>query len=160
MWKKVAIVGAVAAAIVGSGAAALATSGGSSLPPPSSPAAGVKATKARGLGVLRGALHGTWVTRDGKSGGSFVQHDSIRGQVTEVSATSITVKAADGVSMVFLVDSSTKVRVKSGTAIGDVHDGDQVGVLGTGSSTMTATRVVGAGALARGLHRQAGSAGS
>jgi hypothetical protein len=153
MWKNVAIAGSVGAVILGSGAVALAATGGSS------PASGADASTAPAavdlpaangrLGALAGrALHGTWVTRDGSNSGEYVQHDAIRGVVTSVSATSITVKAADNVTMTFVVDTSTKVKTKAGTSISDVHTDDAVAVVGTGSSTMTAAHVVGQGVLA------------
>jgi hypothetical protein len=153
MWKNVAIAGSVGAAILGSGAVALAATGGSSSASRAAAATAPVAVDfpaANGrLGPLAGrALHGTWVTRDGSNSGEYVQHDAIRGVVTVVSATSITVKAADGVTMTFGVTTSTKVKTKAGTSISDVHTDDAVAVVGTGSSTMTATHVVGQGALA------------
>ena len=153
MWKNVAIAGSVGAVVLGSGAVALAATGGSSpgtaMNAATAPvAADVPAASGR-LGALANrALHGTWVTRDGANSGEYVQHDAIRGVVTVVSATSITVKAADGVTMTFVVNTSTKVKTKAGTSISDVHADDAVAVVGTGSSTMTATHVVGQGVLA------------
>ena len=87
------------------------------------------------------------MTRDGKGSTSFVTHDAIRGQVTAVSATSITVKAADNVSETYAVTSSTKVRSRAdgkgkAGSIGEVKSGDAVIVLGTGSGTLTATHVL------------------
>jgi 2-C-methyl-D-erythritol 4-phosphate cytidylyltransferase len=81
---------------------------------------------------------------------TFVTHDAIRGQVTAVSATSISVKAADGVTQTYVVTADTVVRVKGGGkgstgAIGKVQSGDRAVVLGTGSSTLTATHVLDAG---------------
>lgn len=81
--------------------------------------------------------------------GQFVTHDVIRGAVTSVSATSISVTSADKTSETFTVGKATRVRSRgtqkgSGkrTTIGAVHDGDQVVVIGTGSSTLTAKRIV------------------
>lgn len=142
MWKKIALGGAVAAAIVGVGTAAVATSGSSSGSPsasadrPGHPAA---------MRAARHMVHGQFVTRGEDS--TFVTHDVIRGQVTDVSATSISVKAADGVTQKYTVTADTKIRIrtngtgKDGT-ISDVHDSAQVLVIGTGSSTYTAKRIV------------------
>ena len=147
MWKKIAIGGAVAAAILGSGAAALATSG-SAVPGTPSASAAPAAAKGRhpvARALARHTVHGQFVTRD--DSGGFVTHDVIKGTVTSVSATSITVKAADNTSETYVVSSSTKVRQRSngkGTAstIGAVHTGDEVAVVGTGTSTLTATGIV------------------
>lgn len=74
-----------------------------------------------------------------------------------MSATSITVKAADGVSQTYAVTGDTKVHLRknvpgsgkargngAGTAgtIGDVHTGDKVAVTGTGTSSLTAQHIV------------------
>lgn len=148
MWKKIAIGGAIAAATLGAGTAALAASGstttGSPAPSSANAAAGAKHPGARALG--RRALHGQWVT--GKVGSTtFTTHDEIRGQVTAVSPTSITVKAIDNVSQTYVVTSDTKVRLRTGgkgaaSSIGQVKTGDHVVVVGTGTSTLTATGVL------------------
>jgi hypothetical protein len=166
MVKKVVIAGVAAATVLGAGTAALAASGSSSSPSPtasSGPAPGKaangnaangnaangnaangKALRRPGLALARRALHGSWVTRNGSSG--FVTHDAIRGQVTAVSAGSITVKAADDVSQTYAVTGDTKVHLRgakgqAGT-IGQVKTGDRVIVLGTGTSSLTATQVL------------------
>jgi hypothetical protein len=151
MLKKIVIAGSAAAVVLGAGTAALAASGSNSpsSTPSSSTAAGAGKAKAAHAkrSELRRALHASWVTRDGKNSTSFVTHDAIRGQVTAVSASSITVKAADNVSETYAVNSSTKVRSradgkgKAGT-ISEVKSGDTVIVLGTGSGTLTATHVL------------------
>jgi hypothetical protein len=149
VWKKIAISGAVAAAVLGSGAAALAASGSTTSGTPattasSAPAAG-KHPAARAL--LRHTVHGQFVTRGKNSSGDFVTHDVIRGSVTAVSPTSITVKAADNTTQTYVVNSSTKVRERTNgkgaaSTIGAVHSGDDVAVLGTGTTTLTATGIV------------------
>jgi hypothetical protein len=156
MWKQIAIGGAVAAAIVGAGTAALATSGSpvsSGTPATSGESQSTAAPAGRharlGSELARHALHGQFVTQNPKTK-QFVTHDVIRGSVTAVSATSITVQAADKTSETFVVDSGTKVRLRtagkpgSGHAgsIGDVKTGDHVVVIGTGSSTFTATGIL------------------
>lgn len=156
MLKKIVIAGAAAAAILGAGTAALAVSGSSSNP--SSPAASSSQAPGKsaqapgrqgklrpGLNLARRALHATWVTRDGSSG--FVTHDAIRGQVTAVSAGSITVKAADDVSQTYAVTGDTKVHLRAdgkgkAGSIGEVKTGDRVIVLGTGTTSLTATQVL------------------
>lgn len=157
MYRKIALIGGTAAAVLGVGTAALATTG-SDTPSStsSSPASSSASTDASQLArfakrhpLLAGALkhhvvHGQIVTK-GKNG--YVTHDGILGTVTAVSASSITVKASDGFTETFSVSSSTAVRVRTagkgakGT-ISDVHNGDQVGVAGTGTSTPTATVIV------------------
>lgn len=155
MLKKIVIAGSAAAVVLGAGTAALAASGSAS----SSPSAGSSSSAAAGTGAakakaghakrseLRRALHATWVTK-GKGSTSYVTHDAIRGQVTAVSATSITVKAADNVSETFAVNSTTKVHTRAagkGVAgtMSQLKAGDKVLVTGTGTSSLTATQVVG-----------------
>ncbi len=90
------------------------------------------------------ALHGTWVT-EGTSGP--VTHQAIRGDVTAVSATSVTVKAKDGFSQTFTVSGDTKVRVRSNgkgadSTIGAVRVGSTALVTGVGATNPTARVVV------------------
>jgi len=62
-----------------------------------------------------------------------------------VSPTSITVRAADGVTETYVLNSGTKVHTranKAATSISEVKSGDPVWVAGTGTSTLTASRVV------------------
>jgi len=76
---------------------------------------------------------------------TFTTHEAIRGQVTAVSATSITVKAADNVTETFVLNAGTKVHnraTKAAASISDVKTGDPVLVAGTGTTTLTASRVV------------------
>jgi hypothetical protein len=102
------------------------------------------------------------VTRDRNDKTAFVTHDAIRGEVTTISPTSITVKAADGVTQTYAVTATTKVRLHksapattapgtggaagkgTGTAgtISDVHTGDKVAVTGTGTTSLTAQHIV------------------
>jgi len=151
MWKKIVIAGSAAAVVLGAGTAALAASGSSSSTSASSSSS--SAAKAAGKAghakrdVLRRALHATWVTRDGEGSTGYVTHDAIRGTVTAVSPTSITVKAADNVSQTYAVTSSTKVHSRAdgkgkAGSIGEVTSGDKVLVAGTGTSSLTATQVL------------------
>ena|SRR5689334_9501773 len=155
MWKKIAIGGSVAAAILGVGTASLAVTGdtpttsgtGSAAPGAAAPGQGHHGKHGRnhppGLGreLADHTLHGQFVTQDPKTK-QFVTHDVIRGTVTAVSATSITVKAADNVSFTYTVNGDTAVRMRTAdkhgagtkSAIGDVKTGDKAVVLGTGAT--------------------------
>ena len=169
MLKKVLVTAALGAAIVGGGTAALASSGSLNSAAPTSsstssasttPSAATKSGHAKGhknknRADLRRALHATWVTKDGKTN-AFVTHDAIHGTVTAVSATSISVKAADGVSETYRVTSATKVQMRPATSakssgakakgtassIGKVATGSKVLVLGTGKGAFTATHII------------------
>ncbi len=150
MWKRIAVAGAVTAAIVGAGTAALAVSG-TATPAPGTPSAnaGKEAAAKHDRNPLKHALHAQWVTRDATSSDKFITHDAIRGEVTSISPTSITVKTLD-ISQTYVVNSDTKVHTKAdgkGNAgtIGEVHSGDRVVVLGTGTTTLTATQIGDAG---------------
>lgn len=169
MWKKIVVIGGTAAIIGGAGTAAFASSAtGTPTPSPSSSSATSdgsaqtatpEAGKHPGVNRLRRAVHATWVTQNRKTG-TFITHDAIRGQVSAVSPTSITVRAADSTTETYLITSNTKVftraaRTKaSATAtpktapgrtpasISDVKAGDSVIVGGTGTNALTAVRVV------------------
>jgi hypothetical protein len=160
MWKQIAIAGATAAIIGGAGTAALAESGSSSpsgaaqatttasptaSTSPSSTGRAAKAPRKRpGLARLRKLQHGSWVTGDGTS--TDVTHDIIRGKVTAISATLVTVKSADNTTQTYSVNTTTKVHTRAkhtGAAITDVKTGDEVTVTGIASGThLTATQVL------------------
>lgn len=147
MYRKILIGGVTAAAIVGAGGTAMALTGSSSPTTPGTPSATTHhaAGKAKGRArLLRRMQHAQVVTR-GKGG--FVTHDLIRGTVTAVSPTSITVQAADKKSETFAVTKDTKVRLRTNgkgadSSISKVAKGDHALVAGTGTSTFTAKRVV------------------
>jgi hypothetical protein len=159
MWKTIAIAGATAVVIGGAGTAAMAASGTPTPAPSGSPSSSAslnpgdgsaaetdnaQARKRLAVNRLRGAVHATWVSRDKKSG-TFITHEAIRGQVTAVSATSITVKAADSATETYALNASTKVHsraTKAAASISDIKTGDRVLVAGTGTTTLTAVRVV------------------
>lgn len=101
--------------------------------------------------ALRHALHATWVT-SGRSG--TVTHQGIRGEVTAVSGSSITVKAKDGFSLTFTASADTTVRAR------DLSVGKGKGGKGKATdSTLAAVKVgskalvVGNGAKAPAAHR-------
>ena len=112
-------------------------------------------------------MHAQWVTPDRDNENTFVTHNAIRGEVTAVSATSITVKALDGVTQTYAITGDTKVHLRKGLpsdgqrqgqgrsagdrgglgkgtagTISDVHTGDKVAVTGTGTTSLTAQHVV------------------
>jgi len=134
---------------------------------PSDASAGKDTGRKHGRGdvvaQLKGLQHAQWVVA-GKDG-AFVTHDAIRGTVTAVSATSLTVKAKDGVSATYAVGTSTKVVLRTakstsstgGTtstpttgkaagatkgSIADVNSGAEVLVSGTGTSSLSAERIL------------------
>jgi hypothetical protein len=158
MWKKLAIAGAVGAVVAGGTTAALAAASDNSTPSSStslSASSSPANTPQKHRGGLAGLLlrrleHGEWVT---KSQSGTETHDAIRGIVSNVSPTSVSVKADDGFSLSFTVDKDTKVvlrengkgSAKRGT-IGDVKTGDHVLVAGVKSgSTLTANHVLDTG---------------
>lgn len=108
-----------------------------------------KARHHRKAGRLLHALHATWVT-DGKKG--VVTHQAIRGAVTAVSATSITVKAKDGFSQTFTASSTTRVLTRdlgaakgtkpASSSLAAVKVGANAMVLGEGATTPSAKRVL------------------
>jgi hypothetical protein len=152
MYRRVLLGGVTAAVIIGAGGTALALTG-SDQPTSGTPTATTTAAQqttakdkaAKGKGkLLKRLSHAQIVTR-GKGG--FVTHDLIKGTVTSVSSTSITVQAADKTSETFVINKDTKVRLRTkgkGTAssIASVKNGDHVLVAGTGTSTYTAKHVV------------------
>lgn len=162
--KKIGISAVVAAAAIAGGGVAVAHALGSS--PSTTPSATSTASPSTGSTTkatkghqdhrgLQGALtklkhveHAQWVTKAGTTG-TYVTHDAIRGGVTAISPTSITVKAGDGVSETYALSPTTKIilgaakgaKPSSGTAA-SITSGTTVVVTGTGTSSLTADRVV------------------
>ena len=94
---------------------------------PTGPAAGLdQAVRAGGLGrVLR--ADATVLKKDGST--AVVHYE--RGEITAVSASSITIKGLDGVSTTFAVTATTRVREKGHAAkIGDLTVGERAMVFG------------------------------
>jgi len=157
MWKRITAVGASAVIIGGAGTAAFAAAGttnptsASSISSASDISTNTSTEVGKHLAVdrLRRAVHATWVSENKKTQ-AFTTHDVIRGQVTAVSATSITVQAADDVTETYVINARTKVYTRALTtaasktpaSISDVKTGDPVRVGGTGKTTLTALRVV------------------
>ena len=148
---------AVVALLGGAGVAMAATSGSPASGTEASPAGGTVATPSPsgrpafphqgrpggfglGFGGPFGAVHGQFVVP--KSGGGYQTIDTQRGAVTAVSATSITVKSADGFVKTYQVVSSTNVDAKR-DGIAAVKTGHQVAVTATVSgSTVTASSIL------------------
>lgn len=164
MTNKIALT--VGAAVVG-GAAATAvmlgtTAGAAPSTTPSAPTSGSTTAPAKpgakhagkhagkdhhGSLRLRNVQHGTWVTKSGKSGNTFITHSVVQGAVNAVSATSITVKAGDGYAATFVVTKDTKVRIwtngkPASSTIGAVKPGLHVAVVGVGTPKATAEHIV------------------
>ena len=151
MWKKFAVTAILGTTIIASGGAALAASSSGSTPTPapagtsSSPATGSTVKAHHHSHRLAHALHAQWVTHNTKTN-TDVTHNEIKGTVTAVSATSITVRAADGVTQTYTMGSGTTVHAKGDTkaslgTIDQIKSGDRAIVVGTGTSTLTATHV-------------------
>ena len=86
----------------------------------------------RGLGLGPG-IHGTFVTPN-QSGNGYQTIDTQKGSVTDVSASSITVKSKDGFTKTYIVSSTTNVNGKAGD-IASVKSGDEVAILGIESGS-------------------------
>jgi hypothetical protein len=144
-YRKIAVAGVTVAAVVGGGTAAAvaASSGSSSTNGSGSQASAHRHKHPRLVRHLVRGVHGQVVTH-GKNG--YVTHSAVRGTVSAVSATAITVQAADGYRQTFTINKDTRVRERptSGTGkgrpgtISDVKSGDRVGVLGKKAEHSTA----------------------
>jgi hypothetical protein len=159
MALKRVVVGVTALAVVGGGTGyALAESSHASTDlaavttsPSSSPSSGQthpngkhRGLRHRALLRLRTLQHAEWVTRDPNTN-KDVTHEAVLGTVTSVSATSITVKAADGYTLTFAVNSDTKVHLGKGKTgkVTDIKSGGKALVVGVKSgSTVTAQQVL------------------
>ena len=131
------ITGAAVAALVASGGVAYAVSAPS---PTSTPSQSAAPTKVKHHKALLGRVAHGEVTLNGKDHRVV---DVQRGQVQSVSATSVSVKSDDGFTATYTVNTDTKIR-KGGkaSAIGDVHNGDQVAIVATkANGADTANRI-------------------
>ena len=127
-----------------SGAAAASPGGTVATPSPSARPAFPHQGRPGGFGFAFGgpfgAVHGQFVVP--RSGGGYQTVDTQRGSVTAVSASSITVKSADGFTKTYQVVSSTNVDAQRG-GIGSVKTGHRVSVTATVSGgTATAVSVL------------------
>jgi hypothetical protein len=156
-WTALAVGGVSAAAMIGTaGIAAEAGSPAGAAPPavaapsgsaPSGTAAPAdpKDRAAGRQGHVRFArlargLHGEFVAK-GKDG-TYVTVVTVRGTVTAVSPTSVTIKAEDGYTATFAIGADTRVRGKEVDAIGDVRLGDSGGAVGVKSAGGITARAV------------------
>jgi hypothetical protein len=143
---KIALVaGAAALAMAGiGGGIAFAADSGPTTTTPTSPGATPSAPSSPHAhhGVRRsqgGAMeHGELTVRT-KTGDRVI--DVQRGQVSAVSATSVTVRSTDGFTATYTVGSASKVRVrKNASTIANVHTGDNVAVAATKSGNTNTLR--------------------
>jgi hypothetical protein len=145
------LAGVAAAALLAGGGAALAAGNSGTpaaaqnavtanpVPVTSAGQAGTHHTLRRAAFGMFGMLHGQVVVA--KSGGGYQTVDVQDGQVTAVSANSITLKSSDGFTKTYVVTSSTTVDAQR-DGIGSVKVGNQASVYATVSgSTVTATNV-------------------
>jgi hypothetical protein len=94
-----------------------------------------------GLGLMGGALHGSAVVEDEDGGYRTVV--SQRGDVTSVSATSLTVKSKDGFTATYKLHEDTTDLLGGPEGVGDLKKGDEVAVTGDRKGDVnTATHVV------------------
>ena len=151
LTRKIAlgIAGVAAAGVLGTAGVAAATSNDSrpapsvSVAPSSSATPGDKAGHRKAKRVKRAligrGMHGEWVVKgqDGKP----VTLETIRGTVTAVGSSRLTVKAEDGFTETFATNSDTKVRGGADSLAG-IKVGAKGAVLGVKSgSTITARAV-------------------
>lgn len=139
----------VLAAALGAGAFGVAAAASPSPGAPSAdPSASAPSAKsaAKGPGLARRVLHGEFVVREKKKAdapGGFRTVAVQRGEITAVTATSITLKSPDGYSRSYLVNAQTTVRAAGKPAeVSGLKTGEraQVRASKTGS-TYTATRI-------------------
>lgn len=148
LTKKIAlgVAGVAAAGVLGTAGVAAATSNDSTPAPTASAAPSTsaapsdrpRAKRARRALIGRG-MHGEWVVK-GKDG-KPVTLETIRGTVTAVGSSRLTVKAEDGFTETFATNSDTKVR-GGADALGNVKVGARGAVVGVKSGNTITARVV------------------
>ena len=89
-----------------------------------------------GMGSLFSALHGDFTVSEN---GSYVTERMQTGEITAISATSITAKSADGYTQTYVIDSSTQVD-QGDEQVSDLKTGATVTIIaklsgGTGTAT-------------------------
>ena len=93
-----------------------------------------------GLGLGGAALHGTYVVED--PDGTFRTLVAQRGEITSVSATSLSVKSKDGFTATYKLEDATDL-LGGPEGVGDLSKGDDVGVTAERSGGVdTATHVL------------------
>ena len=146
------VAGVAAAGVLGTAGVAAATSQTSSPAPAASSAPSTSApapadkdkhkgkkAHARRAAIGRG-MHGEFVVK-GKDGRP-VTLVTIRGQVTAVTPTGVTVKAEDGFTATFATNADTKVRGADTKSLADVKVGATIAVIGVKSGNTTTARTV------------------
>jgi hypothetical protein len=147
LTRKVAlgVAGVVAAGVLGTAGVAAATSDSTPAPSasaaPSSSAPNADHPRAKGAkrALIGRGMHGEWVVK-GKDG-KPITLETIRGTVTAVSSSSVTVKAEDGYTETFVTSLDTKVR-GGADSLGDVKAGAKGAVVGVKSGTTITARTV------------------
>lgn len=145
LTRKVAlaVAGVAAAGVLGTAGVAAATAENSA-PAPAGTAAPDTAEptkKDRVKDVLRArGMHGEWVVK-GK-GGEPVTLVSVRGTVTAVGPTSVTVRAEDGYTATFAANGDTKVRGADVDSIAEVKVGAKGAVVGVKDGTTVTARAI------------------
>lgn len=143
--KTVIATGVGAAVLLGGGAALAATASASASPHSSASSPSATSTythRHHQKHAFRGE-YGQWTSYDAKTKAS-ITHDGVRGTVSAVSPGSVSVKAKDGTVKTYLINASTKVHGGTKTqpaTISQVKTGDHAVVIGTGTSTLTATHI-------------------
>ncbi len=161
---------AKAAALVGAGAlgASILTGVAFAADPTPAPSASSSTESERGgMGGQRGPDGGGDHGRDGKRGGMLggfggdvlhgeatVENEdgttervrAVRGEVTEISAESITVRAADGFTQTYAINADTKVHVGRGddASVADIAVGYQAMVAGSINGESATAKMIGA----------------
>jgi hypothetical protein len=90
--------------------------------------------------LLTRGLHGEWVVK-GKDG-TPVTLASVRGSVTAVGPTSVTVEAEDGYTATFATNGDTKVRGAGVDSLSDVKVGARGAVVGVKDGTSLTARTI------------------
>ena len=145
--RKVAlgVAGVVAAGVLGTAGVAAATSDSSpapsaaAAPSSSAPKADHPRAKRAKRALIGRGMHGEWVVK-GKDG-KPVTLVTVRGTVTAVGSSSVTVKAEDGFTATFAANSDTKVR-GGADSLGEVKAGAKGAVVGVKSGNTTTARTV------------------
>jgi hypothetical protein len=96
---------------------------------------------AGGIGGLMSALHGDFTVSDN---GSYVTERLQTGEITAVSATSITAKSTDGYTQTYVIDSSTQVD----------NGDEQVSALKTGTTVTIIAKLSGSAGTATSISDQ------
>ncbi|GAA4003814.1 hypothetical protein GCM10022247_25930 [Allokutzneria multivorans] len=120
--RKTAVAAAIAVGIAVAGGVTIYAVGGETPAASQGPGGRGPMMFGPGGGPVRESLHGEFVVSDGKGG--YKTERTQTGSVTEVSATSITAKSADGYTQVYTVDAATVVN--NGAKIDSVKTGASV----------------------------------